>query len=134
MKSFMRSAPKVCVKLLAMMLSPVMRLFVLAYQIIAGVLFYALIGLFLVLLLGAGAAFLNSGWCKETVAYLVLAGGTLIVRWILIYLISVFTKVKDAVVARAAAPIHSDALAYWDEPDYYGNDWDSDYSNYCSYT
>lgn len=133
MKGFMRSAPKVCAKLLAMMFSPVLRLFVLAYQVIAGILFYALIGLFLVFLLGAGASFLNSGWCKEAVAYLALAGATLIVRWILIYLVSVFTKIKDAVAARAAAPIHSESLAPWDEADYYGDDWDNRYSNQYSY-
>lgn len=114
MKGFMRSVPKVIVKLLAMLFSPILRLFTLVYKIVAFFLSYGCIGFSLVCLLGAGAEFYNIGATKYAFTYLAMAALCFVARWIILRIVLALVALQGYIDTRAAAPIRGTQYDYHD--------------------
>ena len=126
MKKFICYIPKVIVKLIAMMFSPVWRLFTLVYRLAAFLLSYGLTGLSLVCVVSAAAEIIFGGGAMRMFGYLALAALFYAARWLFLRLVPVLLMAQDYIDMYASAPIRQKHYN-----DFYNNFYDyDDFSDY----
>lgn len=100
-------------KLLAMLLSPVVRLISWAYQIIAFLLAYGLLGLSLFCLFAIVMELVYEGiFTQDAFGYLAMAAISYAARWVVLFVGGLLLALQDAVYVRAHSPIHREYAAY----------------------
>lgn len=95
-------------KVLALMLSPIVRLISWIYRLAVGLLSYALIGMAIVCLIAVAAELYSIGMTQEAWMYLGLAAGSYAARWVLLLSAGLLLMLQEAIEIRA----HSPARAY----------------------
>ena len=93
-------------KVLALMLSPIVRLISWIYSLVAGLLSYGLFGMALVCLFATGAElFAYHAMTQEAWMYLALAVGSYVARWAVLLSAGLLFALQEAVEIRAHSPV-----------------------------
>ena len=122
MKKLLFTGLRLLLKLFAIALSPVIRILLWAYHIVAYVISYGCLGLSVICLFATTMELINVGLSQEAVAYIVTAAISFVLRWLVMYLIPILHAVQEAVDIRASMPINDGKSYYYDADSYYSFD------------
>jgi len=122
MKKHLNTASRLLIKLLAMTLSPVIRVILWAYHIVAFVVSYGCLGLGVICLFATAMELINVGITKEAIAYIVTAAISFAMRWLVIYLLPILYALQEVVDNRANMPIRDKYSNYYEAGSYYWYD------------